>query len=232
MPLCWKWLTTAGGVLMSLEIALAKVTVTPEPATPQLVNPSFEDPGDAPDRAAGWSRWGNWFNREDSWSPVRSGRCILGYHHWQIPDANDSGVYQDVTNAIKGTAYTFGIFANVDKARPPMRDALTIELRLESLVEGQPQRIGSKLYNVADLVPDRWEKLTVAGTPVNDSLRVLVIVKPSPTNGTRGGAIRFDDAFLAPTPLVETAIPFPSRSDWREERADHGQRRRTRRADV
>jgi len=196
--------------LISFRSALAKVAITAVSATPQLVNPSFEDPGETPDRAAGWSRWGNWFNREDSWSPVRSGRCILGYHHWQIPDASDSGVYQDVTNAVKGTEYTFGIFANIDKARPPMRDALTIELRLESLVDGQPQRIGSKLYNVADLVPDRWEKLTVAATPVNDSLRVLVIAQPSPINGTRGGAIRFDDAFLAPTPLLDSAIPKPS----------------------
>ena len=33
--------------------------------TPTLVNPSFEDAGDTGDKAAGWGRWGEWFNRED-----------------------------------------------------------------------------------------------------------------------------------------------------------------------
>jgi hypothetical protein len=73
---------------------------------------------------------------------------------------------------------------------------LTIELRLESTVDGQQQIVASKLYKVGNLTPNQWEKLTVSGAPVNDSLRALVIVKPSPQNGTRGGAIRFDDAFF------------------------------------
>ncbi len=185
----------AGFILLAGTVS-AKVTITGDAAAPKLVNPSFEDPGDSADRAAGWGRWGQWFNREDSWSPVRTGRCILGYHHWQIPDAKDSGVFQDVQGAVKGTSYTFGIYVNLDKAKDASQDALNIELRLESVIDGQPKTLASKVYKVADLKPDEWEQLTVAGAPENDTLRVLVIVTPSPVDGTRGGAIRFDDASL------------------------------------
>jgi hypothetical protein len=188
-----------GCLLISAGVVSAKVAVIDTVVAPQLVNPSFEDPGDATDRAAGWGRWGQWMNREVGWTPVHSGHCLLGYHHWEVTDANKSGIYQDVERAVKGVGYTFGIYANLDKAKNPARDALTIELRLESIVDGQQQIVVSKLYKVADLAPDRWEKLAVSGASVNDSLRVLVIVKPSTQSGTRGGAIRFDDAFLEPT---------------------------------
>jgi hypothetical protein len=185
----------AGCVLLA-GIVSAKVTVTDEVAAPKLVNPSFETPGDSADTAAGWGRWGDWFNREDSWTPVLTGHCILGYQHWQIANAKDSGVFQDVQGAVKGTSYTFGIFVNPDKAKAPSQDALKIELRLESIVDGQPKTVASKVYYVADLKADEWKLLTVAGAPENDTLRVLVIVTPSPVDGTRGGAIRFDDASL------------------------------------
>ena len=198
MNRCAICIVVLGSLLISAGIGSAKVVVVDDTVSPKLVNPSFEDPGDAPDRATGWSRWGQWINREEQWTPVHSGHCILGYHHWEISDANDSGVYQDVEHAAKGAAYTFGLYVNLDKAKNPTRDALTIELRLESTVEGKQRTMASKLYKVADLMTNQWEKLTVSGDATNDSLRVLVIVTPSPQNGTRGGAIRFDDAFLEP----------------------------------
>ena len=199
MNRCRNWTVALGCLLIPVGIVSAKVVVLEDVVLPRLTNPAFEDPGDATDRAAGWGRWGQWMNREEGWTPVHSGHCLLGYHHWEITDANESGIYQDVEHAVKGVRYTFGIYANLDKAKNPTRDALTIELRLESIIDGQQQIVVSKLYKVADFAPDRWEKLAVSGAPVNDSLRVLVIVKPSPQNGTRGGAIRFDDAFLEPT---------------------------------
>jgi hypothetical protein len=161
-----------------------------------LRNPSFESPGDSTDLAAGWNRWGDWLNREEGWTPTHSGKCLLGYHHWQIPDAKDSGVYQDVVGAKKDGAYEFGIHANLDKAKDSTRDPLTIELRLEATVDDHQQTLASKLYRVADLKPGHWEKLTVTGKTTNDTLRVLVIVTPSADDASRGGAIRFDDAFL------------------------------------
>jgi hypothetical protein len=194
-----NWTIALGCLLVPAGVVSAKVAVLNIAVPPALVNPSFEDPGNAPDRAAGWGRWGQWMNREEGWTPVRSGHCLLGYHHWEVTDANESGIYQDVEHVVKGTGYTFGIYANLDKAKNPARDAFTIELRLESTLDGRQQIVASKLYRVADLAPDRWEKLAVSGAPANDSLRVLVIVTPSPQNGTRGGALRFDDAFLEVT---------------------------------
>ncbi|MGO9527919.1 MAG: carbohydrate binding domain-containing protein [Verrucomicrobiia bacterium] len=191
-----KWLAAAGCLLISAESVLAKVSIAEEPTAPKLANPSFEDPGDATDRAAGWSRWGDWFNREEGWTPVRSGHCILGYHHWEIPSARDSGVFQDVAGVVKGASYTFGIYVSVDKAKNPSKDAVSIELRLESTADGSQQTVASKLYKVSDLPPNDWQKLTVSGFANSGTLRVLVIVTPSPMDGTRGGALRFDDAFL------------------------------------
>lgn len=171
------------------------------PAFAQVLrNPSFETAGESADRAAGWGRWGHWINREEGWKPTRSGSCLLGYHHWEIPEAKDSGVYQDVAGAKPETGYEFALFVNLDKAKPGTLDAQTIELRLEASVESRHQTLASKLYRVADLKPNQWEKLTVRGRSPNDSLRVLVIVTPAATDGSRGGALRFDDASLSVSP--------------------------------
>jgi hypothetical protein len=195
-------LAATGCLLISAESILAKVSITEVPMPPNLVNPSFEEPGGGSDRAAGWGRWGDWFNREEGWAPVHSGHCILGYHHWEIPSAKQSGVYQDVAGAVKGASYIFGIYVSVDKAKNPAKDAVSIELRLESTVDGNQQTIASRLYKVTDLPGEDWQRLTVSGMPVTDTLRVLVVITPSPTNGTRGGALRFDDAFLEPTNAI------------------------------
>jgi len=191
-----KSMTTLCCLLLSVTAVSGKVALVAGTPVLTLINPSFEDQGDASDRAAGWGRWGDWFNREEGWTPVRSGRCILGYHHWEIPSANQSGVYQDLDGAVAAKQYTFGIYVSPDKAKDGTRDALTIELRLESTFEGRQLTLASKLYKVADLMPDKWEKLSVSGAPVNNTLRVLVIVTPAPDNGTRGGALRFDDALI------------------------------------
>jgi hypothetical protein len=192
-------------VVIPVATLSAKVSVSDAPAVPKLVNPSFEEPGDATDRAAGWGRWGDWFNREEGWTPVHSGHCILGYHHWQISNPNPSTVYQNITGAIRGTLYTFGVYLSVDKAKEPAKNALTVEMRLESTVGGRQKIVASKLYQMADFPADDWQKLIVTGAPTNDTLRVLIIVTPSPVDGTRGGALRFDDAFLGLAP----ATPSP-----------------------
>ena len=191
----------------SMGVLSAKVAVVEDIALPKLINPSFEEQGEATDRAAGWGRWGDWFNREEGWTPVRSGHCILGYHHWEIPSARDSGVYQDVAGVTRGALYTFGIYVSVDKAKNPSKDAVSIELRLESTADGSQQTVASKLYKVADLPADNWQKLTVSGSANGDTLRVLVIVTPSPADGTRGGALRFDDAFLESTNSITSGQP-------------------------
>jgi acetyl esterase/lipase len=153
---------------------------------------------------------------------VRSGHCILGYHHWQIPNTKESGVYQDVAGALKGASYTFGIYVSVDKAKKPTRDAVSIELRLESTVDGHQQSVASKFYKVADLPAEDWQKLTVSGVPVSDKLRVLVVITPSPMDGTRGGALRFDDAFLGLTGGTLPSSSPPSSSSGTDDSSPFG----------
>lgn len=162
-----------------------------------LINPSFETAGDSAERPAGWNHWGQWFNREDSWTPTHSGRCLLGYHHWQLEGADNSGLWQDVAGLTNGLTYTFGIYVSADKVKDSKKDAQTIELRLETTTADKQQAIvASKTYKVADLPADDWRELTVNGVPENGTLRVLVVVTPSPEEHNRGGALRFDDAYL------------------------------------
>lgn len=85
---------------------------------------------------------------------------------------------------------------SVDKAKDDTEDMQTIGLRLESTVDGHQQTVVTKTYRVTDLPPDAWQKLTVTRDSSNDTLRVLVIVTPSPITGIRGGALRFDDALF------------------------------------
>ena len=99
-----------------------------------LQNPSFEEQGIAPDLAAHWYRWGQWINREDSWAPTRTGKCMIGYHHWQIEDANDSGIWQDITGVKVGQRFKFSVFVWFDKTNAPARE---VELRLEATRNGQ-----------------------------------------------------------------------------------------------
>jgi len=74
-----------------------------------LENESFEELGDSFDKASGWNRWGDWINREDSWTPTHDGTCILAYHHWQIETEDSSGFWQDAKNIRPGKMYTFSV---------------------------------------------------------------------------------------------------------------------------
>ena len=44
-------------------------------AAPELINGSFEEGGTPSDTAVGWTRWGEWINRETDWKPVRTGQA-------------------------------------------------------------------------------------------------------------------------------------------------------------
>lgn len=161
-----------------------------------LQNASFERPGDADDRAYGWDRWGQWINRECSWTPVVDGSCLIGYHHWQIESGDSSGLYQDVAGAKEGARYAFKIMANADLAKEDKKGPVSVELRLECTVYGEQVTINSSTYKVEEIATgDQWSPLTVSGTAANDTLRVLVIVYPSP-EGPRDGAVKFDAAAL------------------------------------
>lgn len=158
-----------------------------------LQNASFEIPKDpnnfGSDVAQGWDRWGHWINRETGWTPTRSGQCLLGYHHYQIEEDSDSGIYQDVPDVPQGKTCTFQVYAYRDMGT----DAEDVELRLEPLDGGEA--LGCAHYGMADLREGEWNALSVSARSVAPGIRVLIIVKPK-RNGDRQGALKFDDAEL------------------------------------
>ena len=178
--------TFAGAVLLAASMTLTA-------GAWELQNPSFEDADESADNpygdlSANWGRWGHWMNRETGWKPVRTGKCIMGYHHWQIEDDETSGLYQDVDGVPAGKSYTFKVFAMKDKET----DIDNIELRLELL--GGASTVASTNYKLSDLKSE-WTELSVTGTPETEGLRVLVVVTPK-QGGDRHGALKFDDASL------------------------------------
>jgi hypothetical protein len=161
-----------------------------------LKNASFEDAGDSPDIAQYWNRWGQWINRETGWTPTHSGACLLGYHHWQIEDTNNSGVWQDVDGVKAGQRFKFSVFVAVDKGGPGTAPVKEIELRLECAHGGTQLSIQSAKYAPADIPTDgNWHQLSVTGTTPENNLRVLLVVTPA-DNAPRGGSVKFDDASL------------------------------------
>jgi hypothetical protein len=165
-------------------------------AQAQLVNSSFENKGPQDDQAEGWLRWGDWMNRETTWTPVKDGTCLIGYHHWQIEKSDNSGLYQDM-KVIAGQNYTFSIYANADKSTDSSKNAETVELRIESTVNGTQATVASKIYNLSDIASGTdWSKLQISAVAPNENLRALIVVSPS-KEGPRGGSLKFDAAELA-----------------------------------
>lgn len=174
---------------------LAAAALTLQAGAWEVQNPSFEDADESADNPYGdlsafWGRWGHWMNRETGWKPVRTGKCIMGYHHWQIETDETSGFYQDIEGVPAGASCTFKIFAMKDKDT----DVDNIELRLELL--GGVSTVASKNFKLADLKGTQWTELSVTGTPETEGVRVLVVVSPK-QGGDRHGALKFDDASLA-----------------------------------
>ena len=161
-----------------------------------LKNPSFEDlelEQDNPygDLAAHWGRWGEWMNRETGWKPTKSGKCLMGYHHWEVKGSDSSGFYQDIEDLEPGSEYEFSIYAMIDKNT----NAEKVELRLEKV--GGFVTLASQMYTLDQISKTKWTRLSVSGKVPEDEtgLRVLVIAYPA-ASGSRDGAIKFDDADL------------------------------------
>ena len=164
-----------------------------------LQNGSFEISATADensDQARDWHRWGPWLNRETGWSPQRQGDCVLGYHHWQVEANETSGVYQDIAGLQTGSRYLFSVFANCDQAAAGKHGPQTVELRIESMLDGQIVQVASQDFNAADLATGSdWSRLQLAGTLPADNARVLIVMSPS-KDQERGAAIKIDQAAL------------------------------------
>ncbi len=162
-----------------------------------LRNASFERcAAETTDLPADWQRWGAWFNREDSWTPRRDGECVLAYHHWRLERADSAGIYQEVVGIAPGVSTTFSVFANRDEPREDMHGPASVELRIESTLNGRMVHVASQTYAAAQIATgDKWSKLTVDGAVPSDSARVLLIVSASKET-PRDAALKFDAAAL------------------------------------
>lgn len=186
-------------------IAIVLGLLAAAPSRGQLLNGSFEDPEPVAtdvwgvvtnpwgDIAAHWGRWGHWMNREGYWAPTRTGESMIGYHHWQIEQAANSGLYQDITNVPPNSKCTFTVFAFKDLGT----DADSVEVRLEKC--GGFETISSNLYPVIGMDVGRWLPLTVSGVNTSAGVRVLLVVNPKGVTG-RNGCLKFDDAGLVVAP--------------------------------
>ena len=160
----------------------------------ELANASFEDPLDPENPiqhlAAGWGMWGGWMNRETGWVPVRSGHCIVGYHHFRIGDTNSSGLFQDVPDVPAGSVCRFTIQACKDHNTWPA----SVQVRIEPRGGGAP--IAGRSYTAEEIRLNQWTELAVIATNAERGIRVVFEAVPKAT-GKRDGALRFDDAALA-----------------------------------
>ena len=179
-----------------ISAAILAIFTGPMSAPAQLLlNGSFEDPetqAENPfgDLAAHWGRWGNWINRETAWTPTHSGKCLIGYHHWQIQEDTTSGLYQDITGAPVGSNAVFGVYAFKDEKT----NIESVELRIEKYGGGQV--IASEVCPGDHVKTGGWGHLSVSGTNTEPGLRVLIVVKPK-QGGNREGAVKIDDATLS-----------------------------------
>ena len=173
-----------------------------------LANGSFEQmlSPDASDQAQGWHRWGHWLNRESDWQPRRDGNCVLGYHHYRISAADSSGWYQDVSLADTAKTCTFSVCAQRDAWQPSKNGPASVELRLETTIDGRQATVASETYTAADLAPNPgWSRLHVSGVSPTAPLRVLIIVNPS-DKAPRAAALKFDDAQLFVSPYSKLQL--------------------------
>lgn len=161
-----------------------------------LENASFEEEGSSPDRSAGWNWWGDWMNRECGWAPLRDGACMTGYHHWEIENAETSGLYQDL-KVEPGKMYTFSVWVNADLGDEDKDPAQKVELRMETPLGDQQATIESQIYQVRYLAQgDEWSRLRIQSVAPREDLRVLIIVHPAGKGARRTGALKFDEASL------------------------------------
>ena len=179
-------------LLVSGVIGIASLSISN--AENLIKNPSFEESDTSSgentngDRAENWGRWGHWINRETGWTPVRTGKSIIGYHHWEIPDDNTSGLYQDIPDLPAGSKCTFSVYVSKDEKA----NADSIEMRLETVNGGKT--LASQTYSF-DQIKSSWTKVSVTGSNPEEGIRVLLMVTPK-KGGGRDGALRIDDADL------------------------------------
>lgn len=175
----------------------APPAVWAQSAAPSLSNPSFEFAGEKTEEVPGWGVWGGGIDRVDTWKPTRTGDAMVGYKHWVIRDAGDSGLFQDVSSVVAGAVHEFSVWIYVD---PAERNGFGgVELRLESGVDGRQVTVATNAVAGADIPAGRWSRISVRGTAPVANLRALVVFFPS-VEEPRAGAVKIDDAQITRLP--------------------------------
>ena len=162
-----------------------------------LANASFEVGNGS--NASSWSIQGNNLGRETGWTPVRSGSSLLGYRHWQASSSQSSSASQVVTGLVTGERYELSMFANRDDVPGGTRLAEAVELVVEST--GSPTRVLDSIrFPVSQIeTGSDFSRLRLEFGAIESSARVRLRVIPS-AFGPRDGAVKFDDAVVAPLP--------------------------------
>ncbi|MGH8048455.1 MAG: hypothetical protein ACREKL_14530 [Chthoniobacterales bacterium] len=160
---------------------------------PHLQNTSFETAGSSEVSADHWGTWGEGVARVTDWKPVKIGTAMMAYKHWETKSDDNSGMFQDALFIKAGSKYRFVVPVFLDK--PDFGGSpKSIELRLESTINGAQVTVASKTFDLAAasaaLPYSKWTPLEVIGTAPVDGLRVLIVV--SPQQGQRGGSVKMD----------------------------------------
>jgi hypothetical protein len=183
--------------VVSLGLSLSALGPLAAGSVPTLGNPSFELAGEKPEVVPAWGAWGGGIDRVDTWTPTRSGAAMIGYKHWLIRDAGDSGLFQDAGGVEAGAGYEFSLWIYVDEVQG--RGFGGVELRLESGMDGKQVTLASNLVAGADIPSGRWSRIAVRGIAPVANLRVVVVFFPS-VDGPRDGAVKIDDAQIIRMP--------------------------------
>lgn len=162
-----------------------------------LVNGSFEEQGETPDRAKGWSRWGNEIRRVTDARLCRHGKCVMEYHGWRLKNTGSSGIWQDINGIIPGALVEFSIYATSDTAGEDRDSSEFIELRIETTMYGEQSTVASRTWPVSAIETDgRWSRLAIQTVAPTDLLRVLVIMNSSSNGKGKGETLKLDEARL------------------------------------
>ncbi|MCU0791754.1 MAG: hypothetical protein MUE42_02625 [Opitutaceae bacterium] len=184
-------------LIVTLGLALPLLGARAAESAPTLGNPSFEFAGDKPEDVPAWGVWGGGIDRVDTWTPTRSGAGMIGYKHWLIRDAGDSGLFQDAGGVEAGAGHEFSVWIFADEVQG--RGFGGVELRLESGVDGKQVTLASNLVAGADIPVGRWSRIAVRAVAPVDNLRVVIVFFPS-VDGPRDGAVKIDDAQIVRLP--------------------------------
>jgi glucan 1,3-beta-glucosidase len=184
----------------------AALPAAPKSASDQetlLNNGCFGAEGHSASALKGWNQWGSIEVARAGQPTVKPNAPI------RFVADGDSGLWQDVA-VQPGQPCRFSVLASRSGGGgggdgggggggAPARGAGFVELRLESPLEGKVLAVASSEVSLDSLeTGDGWSTLTVTGTPLSDTLRVLVRVSRAPGKAPNGFAVSLKSAALSP----------------------------------